>query len=402
MKRQKYTISQKITVLNETILDSMTEKDANAIVKNFTESSIKILDADFGFAWWKFGDSEEYQLAYKSQGTPYEPFMPRKKANHYMAIKRKKPIFDSDVKGKNYGTSDISPYMRSFVIIPIYHKKHIYGSITLCYKKKHNFSEEELTLSQSIGNTTAQAITIHRLVQTDILLAQERLKTEFIGNATHELGTPLAIMRGRVDLALMKKTDPFRALREINLEIKILSEILKDLVLLTSPNPNISQILNPTPVNVTGMINTLAKRLKTVAREKKIQIKIENGSIEDVYVSGDDKTLEKLFINLLKNAISYGKRGGKIIIDINKTPKVIRVKISDDGIGISKQDLPKIFERFYRGDKAHTHNQGNHSGLGLAIVRWAAELHGGTVSAKSVVGKGSVFTVTLPILREQV
>src|SRR4051812_10052436 len=100
MKQEKYTIPQKITVLNETILDSMTEKDANAIVKNFTESSIQILEADFGFAWWKFSDSDEYKLAYKSQGTPYMPFMPRKRANHSTAIKKKKPIFDSNVRVK--------------------------------------------------------------------------------------------------------------------------------------------------------------------------------------------------------------------------------------------------------------------------------------------------------------
>jgi signal transduction histidine kinase len=402
MKQEKYTIPQKITLLNETILDSMAEEDANAIVKNFTESSIKILEADFGFAWWKFGDSDEYKLAYKSPGTPYEPFMPRKKANHYAAIKRKKPIFDSNVIGKNYGASDISPYMKSFVIIPIHHKKYIYGSLTLCYKKQHIFSEEELTLSQAIGHTTAQAITIHRLLKTDILLAQERLKTEFIGNATHELGTPLAIMKGNVDLALINKTNlqyAHKALKGIDVEIKILSDILKDLALLTSStNKSISPILDPVPVNIVKSISTLAKRLKTVAREKKIRIKIKNEKIGDVFVAGDEKYLEKLFVNLIKNAISYGKKRGNIIIDISKKQKSVVIKISDDGLGISREDLPKIFDRFYRGDKAHTRLDENHSGLGLAIVQWVAELHGGIVEAKSTEGKGSTFTVTLPRL----
>lgn len=400
MKRKKYTIPQKITVLNETILDSMTEKDATAIVKNFTESGIQILEADFGFAWWKFGDSDEFKLAYKSPNTPYEPFMPRKKASHYTSIKKKKPIFDSNVSGKKYGTSDISPFMKSFVIIPIYHKKHIYGSLTLCYKKRHVFSEEELTLAQAIGHAAAQAITIHRLVQTDILLAQERLKTEFIGNATHELGTPLAIMRGNVDLALMNKSNlkfAQNALKGIDVEIKILSDILKDLVLLTSPNKDINHIISQEPVNITKFIATLAKRLKTVARGKKIKIKIKNEKL-NIFVSGDEKYLEKLFSNLIKNAITYGKKNGNIIIDFVKKPNTVAIKIADDGIGISKEDLPKIFDRFFRGDKAHTHKQGNHSGLGLAIAQWVTELHGGTIEAKSVQGKGSTFTVTLPRL----
>jgi signal transduction histidine kinase len=403
MKKKKFTIPQKLTVLNDTILHSMTEKDANAIVKNFTESGIKILEADFGFAWWKFADSDEYKLAYKSQSTPYEPFMPRKGANHSTAIKNKKPIFDSNVVRKNYGTSDISPYMKSFVIIPIFHKNHIYGSITLCYKKRHIFSEEELILSQAIGNTTAQAITIHRLVKTDILLAQERLKTEFIGNATHEIGTPLAIMRGNVELALMKKNDlqfAHKALKAVEVEIKILSEILKDMVLLTSsPDKNISYMIKHVPINMTHFMSALAHRLQTVAQEKGIKIKLKNEKIGDVFISGDEKYLEKLFGNLIKNAISYGKNNGHVVVDISKNSKSVKVKIIDDGIGISKEDMPKIFDRFFRADKAHTHAKNeSHSGLGLAIVQWATELHEGTVDVKSTYGKGSTFTVTLPRL----
>ena len=98
MKQKKDTISQKITLLNKTILDSMAEKDNNAIVKNFTESGIKILEADFGFAWWKFSNSDEYQLAYKSAKTPYNPFLPRKISNHHKSIKTKKIIFDDNIK----------------------------------------------------------------------------------------------------------------------------------------------------------------------------------------------------------------------------------------------------------------------------------------------------------------
>ena len=139
MKQKINTISEKITLLNKTILDSMAEKDKGAIVKNFTENSIKILGADFGFAWWKFSDSDEYKLAYKSPSTPYNPFLPRNKASHYTAIKTRRPLFKSTIKKEDYGSSNITPYMKSFVIIPIYHKQYIYGSITLCYKKQHNF-----------------------------------------------------------------------------------------------------------------------------------------------------------------------------------------------------------------------------------------------------------------------
>lgn len=399
MKQKKDTISKKITLLNETVLDSMTEKDSNAIVKNFTESGIKILEADFGFAWWKFSDNDEYQLAYKSPNTPYNPFLPRKKASHYTAIRTRKPFFDNNVKKTSYGKSDISPYMRSFVIIPIYHDNNIYGSLTLCYKKRHKFTEEESTLSQAIGHTTAQAITIHKLLETKVLLSQERLRTEFIGNATHELRTPLAIMKGNVDLALMDKANlksAYAALHEINGEIKILSNILTDLTLLTSSTQHARYIVKSTPVNVENLIKKLKKRLERIAFEKKITIKVSAGS-QDLHVLGDEKYLEKLFLNLIKNAIAYGKNGGNVTITISKKNKMIKIEVKDNGIGISKEDLSKIFDRFYRADKAHS-SHGIHSGLGLAIAKWATEMHGGKIQAESTYGKGSTFTVTLPAI----
>src|SRR5689334_8564702 len=103
-------ILKKISLLNDTILDSMEEKTDKDIIKKFMNTGIKILGADFGFSWWKFDDKENYKLAYKTPTTPYEPFPPREKGGHYMALKTKKSVYDSDVKKENYGLSDISPF----------------------------------------------------------------------------------------------------------------------------------------------------------------------------------------------------------------------------------------------------------------------------------------------------
>lgn len=244
MKGKINTISKKITLLNEAIFDSMVQANDKVIIKNFTETGIRILGANFGFAWWKFSDKEDYKLAYKSPSTPYNPFVPRKNGGHSTAIRTKKPFFDTNVKKKNYGLSDISPYMKSYVIIPISHSNHLYGGLTLCYKRQHHFTEEELTLAQAIGSTTAQAITIHRLLENEkgrykeemllkeaeASLQQEKLKMEFIANATHELRTPLAIIKGNVDLATVHRDRDVKlssvALRAINNEVKHLSDIL--------------------------------------------------------------------------------------------------------------------------------------------------------------------------------
>src|SRR3989338_4224690 len=236
------SIIKKIVLLNKTTLDSIIEKDSGKIIKSFTEVGIKILEADYGYARWKSINSDTFKLAYKSSNTPFEQPPSKKISNHYKAIKTKKLIFETKIEKENYRLPrfDITPYMKSFIIIPIYHKKDIYCSLTLCYKKqKYFFNEEELALAQTIGHTTAQAITIHRLIETDILLEEERQKTEFIANAVHEFRTPLAIMRGNVELALQNKTRTLtsakKALQITNQEVVRLSAMLIDLATLTSP-----------------------------------------------------------------------------------------------------------------------------------------------------------------------
>ncbi len=402
MKRSLTTISEKITLLNQTILDSMVEKNSKEIVRDFTETGIRILGADFGFAWWKFKNSGEYALAYKSPNTPYNPTLPRKRAGNYIALKTKKPFFDSKVEEQNY-EFNISRYLKSYIIIPIYHKNHIYGNIVLCYKKPHSFSKEELTLAQAIGHTTAQAITIHRLVKTEILLHQEKLKTEFIANATHELRTPLAIMKGNIDLANGSGKGAPRALKkalsEVNYEVSHLSKILADLEILVSEDKNLSQMLVMKPVKLVPLIEDITKRLRAVSQAKNISIRAVKGKKANFLVQGDEKYLEKLFLNLIKNAITYGRKDGQILIETAQNKNKLEIRVSDNGIGISKEDLPRIFDRFYRADKAHT-GGGNHSGLGLAIAKWVVEAHGGTLGVKSKGGEGSTFTVTLPLINK--
>ncbi len=373
----------------------MLEKDKNKIIKDFMEGGIKILDADFGIAWWRSTDDKDYQLVYKSPNFPYKPPHPREKAGNYIARKTKKPFFDSDIKSENYEFK-IRKYLKSYIIIPIFHQDQMYGSLVFCYKNRHVFTKDEVTLSNIIGNTAAQAITVHRLLKTDVLLSEERRRNEFIANATHELRTPLAIIRGYIDLALLEKKKSKsipHTLRIVNSEINHLAEILKDLELMTVSGSHTKNITDFKPVDVQNLIKTISKRLKPLATQKNIVIKVKTAKSPETKIFGDKMYLEKLFLNLIKNAISYGKVGGNIEVQISKSKSMVNVVVSDNGIGISKEDLPKIFQRFYRADKSHSES---HSGLGLAIVKWAAGVHGGKVSVKSVKGKGSVFTVLLP------
>jgi len=239
---------------------------------------------------------------------------------------------------------------------------------------------------------------IDLIKETKRLLEEEKVKVRSIADATHELRTPLAVIRGNIDLALRNKGKNKKsansALRAIDYEIKHLSSILTDLSLLTSKSWELKSRISYEKVNLQSLINIVIKRCKALSYKRNISIESKN--IPNLTILGDRIYLEKMLVNLVKNSILYGHQDGHTIVNVKKIKQHVVISVTDNGIGISKEDLPHIFERFYRVDKFHR-SGGNSIGLGLAIVKWIAEIHGGEVSARSVKGKSSVFSVSLPI-----
>ena len=233
--------------------------------------------------------------------------------------------------------------------------------------------------------------------ETARLLEEERLKVASIADATHELRTPLAIIKGNVDLALLNKSKspkPSRsALRAINCEIKHLSGILSDLTLITSRNKELENRIVYDKVNLRSLITVIIGRCRAITYKKNISISAKD--IPNLIILGDKVYLEKMLTNLIKNSILYGNKNGHTEIIAEQSKGLVTISVADDGIGISKEDLPHVFERFYRADKSHN-SDGNSIGLGLSIVKWVAEAHGGSVSARNK-NKGCVFSVSLPI-----
>jgi len=233
-------------------------------------------------------------------------------------------------------------------------------------------------------------------------IAQEKIKSELIANITHEFRTPLAIMRGSIYLATKdiahknnkKHRAAKKALRAIDEEIENLSEMLSDLVLITSGD--VHRTIELVPINIHQIANRAADKLKNLAKKKSIRI-YKKGGLKNDFVVGDKKYLERVFLNLIRNAITYG--GKKIEVSLETKKNNVLVHIKDDGTGISKDDLPHIFERFFRADKSHNHDDG-HSGLGLPIAKWIIDTHKGSINVKSSLRKGSTFTVTLPLKRD--
>ncbi|MDO8620246.1 MAG: ATP-binding protein [bacterium] len=282
-----------------------------------------------------------------------------------------------------------------------------YENLPLETKDGRSIEVEFVSNSYMVGDTLVIQCNIRDITErkrldlikeTKRLLKEERMKVESIADATHELRTPIAIIKGNVDLALRSKgknPKPAKsALRAINYEIKHLSSILTELSLVTSKAWELKNRILFEKIHLKSLIDVVVGRCKALAFQKNVSI--TTGRISDTVLMGDKMYLEKMLINLIKNSIIYGTINGHTNITVLKLSDHIVITITDDGIGISKEDLPHVFERFYRADKFHR-SGGNSIGLGLAIVKWIAEGHGGSVSAGSVKDRGSTFSVSLPL-----
>jgi len=235
---------------------------------------------------------------------------------------------------------------------------------------------------------------------------------QFTTDASHELKTPLTILKGEVEVALRKKRPlhEYEQILESNLEeIDRMSKIVEDLLLLSKAD--IGEIrLNREDIHLTRFISGLTEQMKILAHPKNIRIEISNHQNE-IHVFGDTLRMRELFINLIENGIKYTEAGGSILITLTKetddsvnpmTPKekkavtFAKIIVADTGIGIAKEDQDKIFNRFFRVDKARSREQGG-SGLGLSICKWIVEAHQGEITVESEPGKGSSFIVRLPL-----
>ncbi|MBN2332618.1 MAG: heavy metal sensor histidine kinase [Deltaproteobacteria bacterium] len=261
-----------------------------------------------------------------------------------------------------------------------------------------NNLDERITVAVAKDEIGQLSVTINEMLDR---LSQSFTKVkQFTADASHELRTPLTILRGEVEVGLRdnRTGDEYREILVSNLEeIERMSRIVKDLLFLSKADIG-QEPLSHESLQLDDMISELLSQFTLLAEQKGIRL---SGEIQPVPVMiGDSFRLRQMAANLLANAIRYTPAGGAVVVRLAAVPHGIELIVGDTGIGIPEADLPRIFDRFYRVDKARSRQEGG-SGLGLSIVKWIVEAHHGEVLVDSVLDVGTTFTVRLPMVQHE-
>ena len=228
-------------------------------------------------------------------------------------------------------------------------------------------------------------------------------KNRFISNASHELKTPLSAIKVLVETILIQDDSEFdpemvrEFLNDVNGEVDRLNSIVGDLLTLVQMDSGELK-LKLAEVSVGDIARETVRRLSPIAKEKGLELKCT--IVEDSVIEADRLRLSQVIYNLADNALKYSSVNGHVEVYIDRSETDAVIEVRDDGIGIPEKDLPYLFDRFYRVDKARSRATGG-TGLGLSIVRETVNMHKGDIRVESVENEGTTFTIRLPLLEEE-
>ncbi|MDM5339359.1 ATP-binding protein [Fictibacillus enclensis] len=255
--------------------------------------------------------------------------------------------------------------------------------------ERKNFDVYSAPVLNSLGKLRGIVLVFHDITELKKL---EQMRKDFVANVSHELKTPVTSLKGFAE-TLLDGADGNPEIRKKFLTIiwkesDRLQHLIQDLLDLSKVEQGFS--LNLQKVNLSAIVEEVIVMLETKAKEKEITLKY---SVEgDTAIEGDAPRLKQVFINLINNSLNYTPKGGRVTIRLKESSEKVTFSVSDTGIGIQKEEISRIFERFYRVDKARSRNSGG-TGLGLAIVKHLIEAHHGRIHVKSKPGEGSTFTL---------
>lgn len=215
----------------------------------------------------------------------------------------------------------------------------------------------------------------------------------FISDVSHELRTPLTVIKGNLDLLREIECIDDESFDSINEEVNRLTRMVNDLLYLAQAESGQLPLENKEVALDTLLLEVYQQAL-TLAQDR---IEVEIGELDQVPVRGDSDRLKQVMLNLVSNAVKYTPAGGRVVLSLWKENGTAGFRVQDSGPGIPEEDLPHIFKRFYRTEKARTRSKDSGFGLGLAIAYWIVQHHGGEIEVETRLGEGSAFTVRLPL-----
>ena len=297
----------------------------------------------------------------------------------------------------------LSLFVFSFFVIQYRVEKFIYKRVKKIYDdvsllENTSFRNQPITTDMATLTKEVQKFARDKKLEIETLKVREEYRREFLGNVSHELKTPLFTVQGYLltllDGAMDDKQIRKKYLQRAEKGVERLIYIVKDLDMITKLEMD-TLGLELTKFNIIDVIQNVLDLLEMRASKKNILLTFDMKYVRPVYVLADLEKIQQVITNLVENSIKYGKEGGTTEVGVEDfvNNKVI-IKISDNGEGIEKQHIPRLFERFYRVDKSGARTEGG-SGLGLAIVKHIIEGHKERINVESNFGKGSEFSFTL-------
>ena len=250
-------------------------------------------------------------------------------------------------------------------------------------------------MKDDVGGMTGAVVLFHDITE---LKRTDQMRSDFVANVSHELRTPLSILRGYIETLI---DDPKSSGEERRRILEVMERHSKRLGLLVDDLLMLAQLesadsnLQLSDVDLPRLFGDVAHDWKKKFAEKGLRVVVDLAPDLSM-ICADEARLQEVLYNLLDNAVKYSRENGEVRLRAEQGRGEIALSVSDDGVGIDKNDLPRIFERFYRADKARSPEGIRGTGLGLAIVKHIAQLHGGRVEAESELGKGTTIRVILP------
>lgn len=290
----------------------------------------------------------------------------------------------------------------SFIILQYRAERFIYNRIKKIYDdvallESSPFANQPITTDMETLSRKVKKFAADKKLEIEMLQVREEYRREFLGNVSHELKTPLFTVQGYIDTlldgAMEDETIRKKYLKRAEKGVERLIYIVEDLDMITKLESG-ELHLEISEFDIIELIQSVFDLLEMKAEKKKIKFHLENNDAS-VYVRGDKGKLQQVIQNLLVNSIKYGKEGGDTEVSVmNFTNKKIVVRVTDNGEGIEQQNIPRLFERFFRVNKSGSRSEGG-SGLGLAIVKHIVEAHKQKIYVESEFGVGSEFSFTI-------